>query len=92
MRVLNELGAGCPKARQFAVVVVTLTSLMIGITCMIIIFGTINEFPVAFMNSKEVMHAVSKLATFLALTMLLNSVQPVLSGKIFNNLFSYPSC
>lgn len=80
VRVSNELGAGRPKAGQFAVVVATLTSLMIGITCMVIIFCTRNEFPVAFTNSKEVMHAVSKLATLLALTMLLNSVQPVLSG------------
>jgi MATE family multidrug resistance protein len=84
VRVSNELGAGHPKAAKFSVVVVTLTSLLIGIIFMILIFVTKNDFPVLFTNSQEVMHAVTKLATLLALTMVLNSVQPVLSGKCPN--------
>lgn len=81
VRVSNELGAGHPNAAKFSVVVVTLTSLFIGIIFMILVFITKNDFPVLFTNSQEVMHAVTKLATLLALTMVLNSVQPVLSGK-----------
>ena len=85
VRVSNELGAGHPNAAKFSVVVVTLTSLLIGIIFMILVFITKNDFPVLFTNSQEnsqeVMHAVTKLATLLALTMVLNSVQPVLSGK-----------
>ncbi|KAH9302713.1 hypothetical protein KI387_014296, partial [Taxus chinensis] len=80
VRVSNELGAGRPSVAKFAVVVVTLTSSVIGIFCMIIIFLTKNDFPVLFTNSEEVMKAVTNLSTLLALTMLLNSVQPVLSG------------
>eukprot|EP01018_Ginkgo_biloba_P032062 Gb_09088 [translate_table: standard] len=80
VRVSNELGAGQPKAAKFAVVVVTLTSLAIGILLMAVVFVTKNDFPVLFTNSHEVMKAVSELATLLGLTMLLNSVQPVLSG------------
>eukprot|EP00253_Pinus_taeda_P002153 PITA_02153 len=86
VRVSNELGAGHPNAAKFSVVVVTLTSLLIGIVFMILIFVTKNDFPVLFTNSQEVMHAVTKLATLLALTMILNSVQPVLSVKYLHGL------
>jgi len=80
VRVSNELGAGRPTVAKFSVVVAILTSVLIGIICMIIILISKDKFPVAFTNSQEVRHAVSKLANMLSLTMLLNSVQPVLSG------------
>lgn len=80
VRVSNELGAGRPSVAKFAVVVVTLTSTVIGVFFMILVFLTKNDFPALFTNSKAVMAAVTSLSTLLALTMLLNSVQPVLSG------------
>eukprot|EP01018_Ginkgo_biloba_P024618 Gb_40011 [translate_table: standard] len=80
VRVSNELGGGRPKAAKFAVTVVFVTSMVVGIALMGIILVTRNEFAVAFTNSKEVAKVVSGLATLLGLTMLLDSVQPVLSG------------
>ncbi|KAH9331577.1 hypothetical protein KI387_003685, partial [Taxus chinensis] len=78
VRVSNELGAGHPRAAKFAVIVVLGTTFLVGAILMAVIFITRNEFAVAFTNSQVVMKAVSELATLLALTMLLNSIQPVL--------------
>uniref|UniRef100_A0A0D6R5V7 Protein DETOXIFICATION n=1 Tax=Araucaria cunninghamii TaxID=56994 RepID=A0A0D6R5V7_ARACU len=80
VRVSNELGARRPNAAKFSVVVVTMTSIVIGILFMVLIFATKNDFPVLFTDSVVVMRAVTDLATLLALTMLLNSIQPILSG------------
>ncbi|XP_059066508.1 protein DETOXIFICATION 33-like [Cryptomeria japonica] len=79
VRVSNELGAGHPKAAKFSVIVVILTSLSIGLICMGIILATKNEFSVLFTNSKVVMETASNMALLLAVTMVLNSVQLVLS-------------
>jgi len=81
VRVSNELGAGRPRAAKFSVIVVVGTTFLVGAILMAIIFITRNEFAVAFTDSKEVMRAVAHLAPLLAFTMLLNSVQPVLSGS-----------
>lgn len=80
VRVSNELGAGHPRATKFSVIIVVATSLSIGIICMVIVLLVKNKFAVLFTDSEVVMAAVSKLATLLGVTMLLNSVQPVLSG------------
>ncbi|GLJ19444.1 hypothetical protein SUGI_0350970 [Cryptomeria japonica] len=80
VRVSNELGAGHPRAAKFAVVTVLTTMLIIGFILMAVIFITRNEFAVAFTSSEEVMKVVSNLATLLAFTMLLNSVQPIFGG------------
>ncbi|GLJ41651.1 hypothetical protein SUGI_0862020 [Cryptomeria japonica] len=80
VRVSNELGAGRSNAAKFSVIIVILTSLSIGLICMGIILATKNEFAVLFINSKVVMETVSNMAMLLGVTMVLNSVQPVLSG------------
>lgn len=80
VRVSNELGAGRPRAAKFSVIVVVGTTFLVGVILMAVIFITRNEFAVAFTDSKVVMRAVTRLAPLLAFTMLLNSVQPVLSG------------
>ncbi|XP_057848787.2 protein DETOXIFICATION 31 [Cryptomeria japonica] len=80
VRVSNELGAGHPRAARFAVINVLGTMFAIGAILMAVILITRNDFAVAFTNSDEVMKAVSNLATLLAITMLLNSIQPVLGG------------
>ncbi|XP_059066512.1 protein DETOXIFICATION 34-like [Cryptomeria japonica] len=80
VRVSNELGAGHPKAAKFSVIIVILTSLSIGLICMAIILATKNDFAVLFTSSKVVMETVSNMAMLLGVTMVLNSVQPVLSG------------
>ncbi|KAG9455566.1 hypothetical protein H6P81_000074 [Aristolochia fimbriata] len=80
VRVSNELGAGRPKAAKFSVIVTVLTSLTIGICFMLLIVTTRKIFPVLFTSDPRVMAEVSKISSFLALTIILNSVQPVLSG------------
>ncbi|XP_059066511.1 protein DETOXIFICATION 33-like [Cryptomeria japonica] len=80
VRVSIELGAGRPKAAKFSVIIVVLTSLSIGLICMGIILATKNEFAILFTSSKVVMETVSNMAMLLGVTMVLNSVQPVLSA------------
>ncbi|KAK6925850.1 Multi antimicrobial extrusion protein [Dillenia turbinata] len=80
VRVSNELGLGHPRAAKYSVMVTVTQSLLIGIVFMILILATRSYFAIIFTSSKELMEAVSQLAYLLGLTMLLNSVQPVISG------------
>lgn len=90
VRVSNELGSGHPRAAKYSVVVIVLESLLIGIVSASIIMITKDHFAIIFTDSKEMQKAVSKLASLLGITMILNSVQPVLSGKrIPPNIYIY---
>ncbi|KAL3514586.1 hypothetical protein ACH5RR_027303 [Cinchona calisaya] len=80
VRVSNELGAGNAEAAKFAVVVVTITSLSIGVLAMVLVLATRDYFPTLFTHSEAVARETTRLAALLSLTVLLNSVQPVLSG------------
>ncbi|KAI4367655.1 hypothetical protein MLD38_023366 [Melastoma candidum] len=80
VRVSNELGAGDAKAAKYSVGVHVSTSLVIGVLFMGVISGTTGQFPLIFSNNDEVIRETSKLAYFLAATILLNSIQPVLHG------------
>ncbi|KAK1266181.1 Protein TRANSPARENT TESTA 12 [Acorus gramineus] len=80
VRVSNELGSGRARAAKYSVTVVILTSLVIGLACMAAILITRNYFAVIFTSSKDLQRAVSHIAYLLAVTMVLNSVQPVISG------------
>ncbi|KAK4436598.1 protein DETOXIFICATION 35 [Sesamum alatum] len=80
VRVSNELGLGHPRAAKYSVYVTLFQSLLIGILCMIIVLATRNQLAMIFTDSKEMQKAVAKLSGLLGVTMLLNSVQPVISG------------
>ncbi|XP_052188467.1 protein DETOXIFICATION 27-like isoform X2 [Diospyros lotus] len=80
VRVANELGAGNGKGAKFATIVSVTTSVSIGLFFWSIILIFHNEIALIFTSSKPVLKEVSKLAMLLAFTVLLNSVQPVLSG------------
>ncbi|KAI8549740.1 hypothetical protein RHMOL_Rhmol06G0048800 [Rhododendron molle] len=80
VRVSNELGAGNAQTAKFAVVVVSVTSMAIGVVCMAVVFATRDYFPYLFTNSEAVAAETTKLAILLGFTVLLNSLQPVLSG------------
>lgn len=80
VRVANELGTGNGKAAKFAVIVSASTSTAIGLVFLVLIILLRQEFALAFTSSAIIKEAVSKLAVLLAFTILLNSVQPVLSG------------
>ncbi|XXG61135.1 hypothetical protein AAC387_Pa04g2865 [Persea americana] len=80
VRVANELGAGNGKAARFSTVVSVVTSTAIGIVFFALVLGFHDKFALIFTSSEVVLKAVDKLSVLLALTILLNSVQPILSG------------
>ncbi|XP_073150401.1 protein DETOXIFICATION 27-like [Henckelia pumila] len=80
VRVANELGAGNGKGARFATIVSVTQSLMIGLVFWVLIMFFHNELALIFTTSQPVLQAVSKLSILLAFTILLNSVQPILSG------------
>ncbi|MED6147787.1 hypothetical protein PIB30_046971 [Stylosanthes scabra] len=80
VRVSNELGAGDFKAAKFSVLVVSITSVSIGVLAMIVVLTTREYFPYLFTSSGAVAKETTKLASLLGVTVLLNSLQPVLSG------------
>ncbi|KAI6692128.1 hypothetical protein NL676_019838 [Syzygium grande] len=80
VRVANELGAGNGKAAKFATEVSVVTSVMIGLVFWLLIMFSDEKLALIFTTSKPVLEAVNRLSVLLAFTILLNSVQPVLSG------------
>ncbi|GFP91497.1 protein transparent testa 12 [Phtheirospermum japonicum] len=80
VRVSNELGSGHPRAAKYSVFVTVVESLLIGLMCMVIIIATKDHFAIIFTNSDKMQKAVAELAYLLAVTMVLNSIQPVISG------------
>ncbi|THU48108.1 hypothetical protein C4D60_Mb09t22740 [Musa balbisiana] len=80
VRVSNELGANRPKAAKFSVVVVLTTSVLIGTVFMAMALIFRKKLPEFFTDVPEVINEASKLGYFLGAIILLNSIQPVLSG------------
>jgi Na+-driven multidrug efflux pump len=80
VRISNELGAGRPKAAQFSILVVLMSSVTFGIFFSVLILDLRNVFAVPFTNNPEVADAVSSLAIVFSLSLFLNCIQPVLSG------------
>ncbi|WOL11046.1 hypothetical protein Cni_G19807 [Canna indica] len=80
VRVSNELGAGRPRATKYVVMVVFIQSLAIGLLFMAIILATRNSFIIIFTSDKNMQQAVARIAYLLSITMVLNSIQPVISG------------
>ncbi|GMY28805.1 protein DETOXIFICATION 27-like [Fagus crenata] len=80
VRVANELGAGNGKAAQFATIVSVIQSTVIGLFFCVLIMTLHDKIAYLFTSSTDVLEAVDKLSVLLAITILLNSVQPVLSG------------
>lgn len=88
MRVSNELGAGNPKSAAFSVVVVTSVSFIISVIIAVIILALRHVISYAFTEGEVVANAVSELCPLLGITLVLNGVQPVLSGTHLPSLFS----
>ncbi|KAH7855307.1 hypothetical protein Vadar_023533 [Vaccinium darrowii] len=80
VRVANELGRGDAKAVKFSIKVIMSTSVVLGLVFFILclIFG--QNIGYLFTSNEEVAEAVANLSVLLAFTMLLSSIQPVLSG------------
>ncbi|XAR48531.1 hypothetical protein NMG60_11031381 [Bertholletia excelsa] len=80
VRVANELGANNGKAAKFATAVSVAQSVVIGLVFCVLIMVFHDKFALILTSSSDVLAAVDNLAFLLAVTILLNSVQPVLSG------------
>lgn len=81
VRVANELGAGNGKAAKFATKVSVLQSTIIGLFFCVLIMVFHDKFAYLFTSSIDVLDEVDKLSYLLGVTILLNSIQPVLSGE-----------
>ncbi|KAG7532818.1 Multi antimicrobial extrusion protein [Arabidopsis thaliana x Arabidopsis arenosa] len=80
VRVSNELGAGNGKRARFAMIISVTQSLIIGIIISVLIYFLLDQIGWIFSSSETVLKAVNNLSILLAFAILLNSVQPVLSG------------
>jgi len=80
--VSNELGAGHPKSAAFSVVIVNVISFIIAVIEAVVVLSLRHVISYAFTSGETVANAVSDLCPFLAVTLILNGVQPVLSGNI----------
>ncbi|TXG47043.1 hypothetical protein EZV62_026337 [Acer yangbiense] len=80
VRVSNELGAGNPKSAEFAVMIVNLVSFIIAVMEAVVVLALRHVISYAFTSGETVADAVSELCPFLAVTLILNGIQPVLSG------------
>ncbi|OMO49411.1 Multi antimicrobial extrusion protein [Corchorus olitorius] len=80
VRVANELGRGNAAAVKFSIKTILATSTAFGVFFWILclVFG--DQISYFFTDDERVAKAVSSLSTLLAFSILLNSVQPVLSG------------
>ncbi|KAJ6893027.1 hypothetical protein NC652_027128 [Populus alba x Populus x berolinensis] len=80
VRVSNELGAGHPKSASFSVIVVTSCSFIISVIAAIVVLIFRDSISYIFTEGEVVAKAASDLSPFLAATLILNGIQPVLSG------------
>ncbi|CAL0321838.1 unnamed protein product [Lupinus luteus] len=80
VRVSNELGAKNPRSASFSVVVVTVTCFIISVIAAIVVLILRDDISYAFTEGEQVAAAVSDLCPLLALSIILNGIQPVLSG------------
>lgn len=81
VRVGNELGAGHPKAAAFSVVIVTGMSFIISVIIALVVLAFRYKISYLFTGGEVVSHAVADMCPLLAVTLVLNGIQPVLSGK-----------
>jgi len=80
VRVSNELGAGNSKAAKFATMVSVAQTTITGLVLCVLIMLLKNKIALAFTSDADVIHEVDSLSPLLAISILLNNVQPVLSG------------
>ncbi|BBG95807.1 hypothetical protein Prudu_004450 [Prunus dulcis] len=99
VRVANELGAGNWKATKFAAKVSMAESVFIGLCICVITIILHDKFACIFTSSTDLIQEVGQMSYLLAMAILLNSIQPVLTGIVvgtglqawvaYINLFCY---
>ncbi|XP_019223372.1 PREDICTED: protein DETOXIFICATION 21-like isoform X2 [Nicotiana attenuata] len=80
VRVSNELGRGSAKAARFSILITATTSFVIGFLLFLFFLFLRGHLAYLFTDSQDVAKEVQQLSPLLAFSILMNSVQPVLSG------------
>ncbi|XVE92356.1 hypothetical protein REPUB_Repub01dG0090000 [Reevesia pubescens] len=80
VRVSNELGAGHPRTAKFSLMVAVISSFLIGVIISLILIIFRDTYPYLFSNDSRVQDLVKDLTPLLALCIVIDNVQPVLSG------------
>ncbi|WJX41189.1 hypothetical protein P8452_28580 [Trifolium repens] len=80
VRVANELGAGNAKGAKFATMVSVVNTVLAGFIFWLIIVLFNEKLALIFTSNLSVIKMVNELSILLAFTILLNCIQPVLSG------------
>lgn len=80
VRVSNELGAAHPRAAKFSPVVAVITSFLIAVVLSLVLIITRNKYPSFFSKDTDVKTLVRQLTPVLATCIVINDVQPILSG------------
>ncbi|KAL6562668.1 Protein DETOXIFICATION 29 [Orobanche gracilis] len=80
VRVSNELGANHPRTAKFSVLVVVISSFLIGLLIAMFLFLFQKQYPSWFSDSTAVKELVYQLTPLLLFCIVVNNVQPALSG------------
>ncbi|KAI4328173.1 hypothetical protein L6164_020551 [Bauhinia variegata] len=80
VRVSNELGAAHPRTAKFSLVVAVITSFLIGLLLSLILIIFRKQYPSVFSTDSQVKDLVVELTPMLVTCIIINNVQPVLSG------------
>uniref|UniRef100_A0A1J3G546 Protein DETOXIFICATION n=1 Tax=Noccaea caerulescens TaxID=107243 RepID=A0A1J3G546_NOCCA len=80
VRVANELGKGDADAVRFSIKVVLVVSAVIGVICSALCLAFGGQISYLFSDSPQVSDAVADLSIVLSISILLNIIQPILSG------------
>jgi MATE family multidrug resistance protein len=78
--VSNELGAGHARAASFSVKVVTAVSVAVASAIAAAVMCLRDHISYVFTGGDDVARAVSTMTPLLAVTIVLDGIQPVLSG------------
>nr|QBM79487.1 MATE57 [Rehmannia glutinosa] len=80
VRVSNELGASHPRTAKFSVAVMVISAFLIGLIVSILLLIFQEQYPSLFSDSDAVKDVVDDLTPLLAFCIVVNSIQPALSG------------
>ncbi|PIN17377.1 putative membrane protein, predicted efflux pump [Handroanthus impetiginosus] len=80
VRVSNELGAAHPRTAKFSMVVVVISAFLISVLISTVLLIFQRQYPYIFSENSEVISVVYQLTPLLAFCIVVNNVQPALSG------------
>ncbi|KAI4328174.1 hypothetical protein L6164_020552 [Bauhinia variegata] len=80
VRVSNELGAAHPRTARFSLVVAVITSFVLVLLLSLVLIIFRNQYPSLFSSEPAVQDLVVELTPMLASCIVINNIQPVLSG------------